>query len=227
MKINFRKITLKLTDLALRYFRYIAIVFVIIIIVIGYLSLIKPKWNEINQTGIFDYNFEKNRKQNNEIYLEGLKVSLDKFQKINKKDIEKLSKVLPSEEGIPDLFIIIEELMDKSGLKLDSIDITKGKRVTEEEQKKESSPAIILPESLAQEIIKEAPTTANIYTLDISIATSGGRGYDHLKEFLDNIEKELRIMDVKSLSFDPQGQTVETQGTTFSIALKTYYYQEE
>jgi len=225
MNINFSKIVNRIQGLLLKYFKLITIVLAILILVLGFLFVIKPKWNEVKETGIFDLNTEKEKKEANKIYLSKLEESLEKFEKINKKDINALSKIIPKKKQIPELFIILEDLVSHSALSLDSITFSEGGGLSQESNSLSDS-LNELPAAQAK-IIKESSVSKNINMLNISLSISGGHDYDDLKTLLNDIEEEQRIMDISSLSFNPQSQGSIDSSMSFSLNLETYYIEEE
>ncbi|MFH1366936.1 MAG: hypothetical protein ABIH38_03010 [Patescibacteria group bacterium] len=226
MAINIEKFGGKLTEILGRFFIYIAIFFAVVVLVIGYLLLIQPKWVEVRETGIFDYNKEVKNKEDAENYLVRLKNSLDKFQAINSSDIDKLEQSLPSEKGVEDLFIIMEEVAASADFNLNSIDIAEGESLAALNQ---AAVSANLGGAAGTDVkAKEnLPVTQNIYALNISLVFSGSSKYDDMKKLLVNLEKELRIMDIKSLSFSPSKSDSAGEISEYNINLITYYFNNQ
>jgi len=216
MTFNLNKLGTKITELIGRFFWFVSLFIVLVILLIGYTYFLQPKWAEVKKTGILDYNTELKNKQEAEDYLARLDESLKKFQQINKSDVEKLAKILPAESGIPDLFIILEKLMAASQLKLKSLDISQGGGQAVGGQKL----ADTIPELQAEAVTS---ASVNINTLSINLNISGGKQYSDLKNLLENIEKEIRIMDIVSLTYSPPGGGVSGGEASYSINLTTYY----
>lgn len=218
MTFDLNKLGTKISEFISRFFWFVSIFIMLLILIIGYTYFLQPKWAEVKKTGILDYNSELKNKQEAQDYLARLDESLKKFQQINKSDVEKLAKILPQEEGIPDLFIILEKLANASQLKLNSLEIVSGGSLAEADQ--QTAAVSGLPELQALEIV---PASQNIYTLSISLNISGGKQYSDLKTLLENIEKELRIMDVISLTYSPPTGGTTGEETSYNINLVTYY----
>lgn len=224
MAINLEKFGGKIADFLSRFFTYIAVFLGAAVLIIGYSLLIQPKWTEVRETGIFDYNKEVKNKEEAEKYLARLRSSLEKFQAVNSSDIEKLKKSLPSEEGIQDLFIIMEKIVETSGFQLDSIDISNSESLSGANQA--AVPAAPAAADGAEVKAKEnLPASQNIYALNISVVFSGRAKYEDMKILLINMEKELRIMDIKSLSFSPGTSDSASKNSSYNINLITYYYK--
>ena len=224
MTLNFSKITSKLNDLLSKYFRLILIVLIIIILIIGYTSVIKPKWSEIQQAGIFNYNQEKKSLEERSQYLDRLKVSLEKYNNINQAEVDKISRIIPSSESLPDLFVLFEQLAKTSDLSLDSINISTGKSLGDATGTAAASPSASTSTTGVQ---AATPSSKNIYVQDIALDFSGAKTYEGLKKFLEILEKEMRLIDVTSLSFDPKGFEGGESESGINLNLKTYYYYQE
>jgi len=225
MKINLSKTINRLQSLLIKYFKIIVIIIVIVILVIGFLFIIKPKWEEVKETGVFDLNMEKEKRDENEFYLSKLKKSLEKFNKINQEDIDNLSKIIPDKKEIPQLFVILEDLVNSQALSLDSVSFSEGGTLSKNEKLDEDFLSSL--NAKQAKAISNSAVSKNIYILDISLNISGGRDYNDFKKLLDTIEKEQRIMDIASLSFNPGTQGAVESNMSFSISLKTYYIDGE
>ena len=220
MNLNLSRILTQLSGLFVRYFRFILVIVVALWLVLGYLILISPKWEEVREAGLFDYNNEKQLKEKNETYLADLKKSLAKFDQINKEDIERLAKIIPRESGIAELFVVVEEMIKESGLSLNSISFSEGQSLSEA---MERAPTAEAPSSAPG--ARAEAVSKNIYILDIALNISGGRDYKDLKILLETIEKSQRIMDINSISFNPPAQEA-AQEISFGLNVKTYYIKE-
>lgn len=222
MNLNLSKILTRLTEFFTRFFRIIIIFVLALWLFLGYTLLIQPKWNEVKETGLFDYNNENQLKAEKEVYLKDLQKSLAEFDKINQADIGKIAKIIPAEKALADLFVVVDDLVKKSGLVLNSISFSEGQSLAEQINKVSASSG-----SAASAQAKAPAVSKNIYILDIALNISGGREYKDLKVLLDNIEKEQRIMDINSITFNPADQSSVVQEMTFGLNLKTYYFKEE
>ncbi len=222
MNFNIPKILTRLIDSFVHYFRFVAVAVAVIFLFVGYSLLIQPKWNEVKETGLFDYNNEQQLKVKKEKYLSDLKKSLAKFEKINEEDIDKLSKIIPSEKRIADLFVVVEDLVKKSGLTLDSIIFSEGQNLSEVMLR---TATINSPSNIVN--AQTTSVSKNIYILDIVLTVSGGNKYQDLKDLLGNIEKEQRIMDINSISFNPATGGSIIQDMKFGLNLRTYYFNNE
>ena len=222
MALNLSKISIRLNRLFIRFSLVINLVVVIAILLFGYLIIINPKWKEVNKTGIFARNTEIKKLEEDQKYLSRLKASLEKFEAINQDEIAKLSKILPPEEGLSELFVVLEALVNQSGLSLDSIDMVKGSTPAQTA----ASPANNASGGAANTQTTPSNTRSkNVYAIDITMTISGNIAYDNFKILLQNFEKELRIMDINTLSVDLSSPAASAAGA-YNISLKTYYLKQ-
>jgi len=130
---------------------------------------------------------------------------LTKSYEQNKESVEKADYVLPPEEKIPDLIVQLEALAFEQGLLLEKIDIATA--VKEEKSR--------LPEATAKE-----KTVETYKTLSISLRLVGS--YEAFKTFLNSVEENIRLIDIKSVDFSPESKE-EAKLFGFEITLTTYH----
>ena len=190
----------KLVELVNKHFRIIMIAVAVIILFLAYITIIGPKIAQIQDQGIFDYNAKKNELSSRQTYLERLKIMKEEYERINTQDILKISEILPEEEDISGIFVQLEALAKDSGLKLIKITINKTAR------------------SVREGATGITTGSSGIRTLEVSISVSGGEDYGNLKSFLDKIEKNIRLLDVQTVSFVPKQNYV--------LMMQTYYLSQ-
>jgi hypothetical protein len=138
---------------------------------------------------------------------------LTKYDQLNSDNLGALSTVLPTEADFPDLFVIVEDVVTKSGLSLVSISISPTTELT-------GTP------SSATSAIPAPQLDPNVKTLDIALTIGNGQNYKQFKELLTTIEDSLRLFNVQALSFSPPDETRpgETNaGTVWTVNLRTFF----
>lgn len=163
-----------------REFKLISVLAVLIILILSFLFVLKPKYDEIIQSQQ-EFKTRQEEFENQKIYFDGIKKLISNYQKIASADIEKINNVLPQKKDVAGLFVQMEALAKESGLNLLGLDIAERKEPLELEKIK----------------IKE---------LDIALNLSGG-DYFAFKKFLNAVESNLRIMDVTSINFSSEAET--------------------
>ncbi len=124
-----------------------------------------------------------------ERYLDEITTYINESKKISTRDTQRLASLIPEEKDIPGLLVQFEYLALENGFILGSV--------------------VLNPELKAEE------DTGSISRLGVTLTLTEG-SYETLKQFLDDIETNLRLFDVISISFD---QSVDS----LSISLITYY----
>lgn len=190
-----KKISL-VTLIILKYHRYITIGLVVLILVSSYFWILQPKYQQVRKGGTFNLNTLESEFQKRQDYLLELKTLKSNYEKIKKADVDKLDKILPSKNDIPGLFVQLESLALENNLFLNSISIN---------------------ETPANPRSKEAVSEIKKFTINLSLFTSSDGDYRGLKQFLEEIENNLRLFDVNSVFFDPNS-------SEYSISLFVYYY---
>ena len=168
-----------LNQLLINHFKLTIFLVVVIILVLSSYFILLPKYQRIAIGGEYDLKTIENNKQSLEQYLADLK-KLDKtYRQITSSQKEKLYKILPKEKEIAELFIQLAAIAEKNNFILLNIN------VNEQNTKKTKS-----------------TTSDNIRKLDINMNLVGG-DYSALKKFLHDVESSLRLLDIKTISFNP------------------------
>lgn len=200
-----------------KYFRFTLMGLVIILLFFSFYFLLLPKYKEIREEGGLDYEAKVKTLEAKKNELEQLKDLQKELAKISKGEMEKLEKILPSSQALPDIFLQMENLAKESGLKVTRVSISEGEGEVSGSENGGSE--------AAKESKKKNKTTttqmSNIGNVSVSLSVEGSGSYESLKVFLDNIEDNLRIVDVNSLSYSPS--VTPDQPTSYTINLITYY----
>ncbi|PIS42025.1 MAG: hypothetical protein COT24_05715 [Candidatus Kerfeldbacteria bacterium CG08_land_8_20_14_0_20_40_16] len=201
----------KILVLLAKYFRFILNGVIILLLFISFYFILWPKYSEINDEGSLDYEskVELLESRNQELaQLQDLEV---KFNQITSAEIVKLEKILPSGKDFSDIFVQMENLAKESGLKLSRVSITEGGLVE------------VATDTGKNSTTSKSKTSSNtgkeIGAVNISLSVEGDNTYPALKIFLDNIEDNMRIVDIDSLSYTPP----TGESSSYTVNLKTYY----
>ena len=118
-------------------------------------------------------------------------------------EIEKVWQILPKEKDISGLLVQFESLAAQSGLILGAIDFSE----VEEQIQKAAEPS------------EETQQKEPYKTLSVSIRITGS--YNAFKNFLSNLESNLRLTDVQSINFVSKGEISDI--FEFSLTGNVYY----
>lgn len=194
-------------EIVSQYFKLLAAMVVIIICVIGWVLLLSPKYQKIQQTGGLTYKQSGTELTDAENYLAQLKDLQKTYETLNHEDLADLEKILPEKKDIPGLLIQLEALTKDNGLVMTNIDIS--------EPEENVAPVTDTNQSLENEFSNQ-----NIRSLDITMSVQGIDSYNKLKVFLQEIEKNIRIVDLKAFQYQ-EGQQV------YALNLGTYYLEQQ
>lgn len=113
-------------------------------------------------------------------------------------DLDKLALAIPSDQQLPELLIQFEEMVKRNGL------VTTGIKLENTEEAPKD----------------QIGARRNIKSLSVSVSVDGS--YSGFKGFLEDIEKNVRMMDVSAISFTkPTDEKSEV--AKFSVKLNSYY----
>lgn len=133
----------------------------------------------------------------------------DQYNSFPSEDLAKLDKLLPSHVDSVRLIIDINNIARENGLVIN--DITVGEERAEGQDDEEA--------------ITVATTGVLFDTLRLSIKAEGS--YPAFKNFLKDVERSLRIVDLVSLSFELNEDPLVPEGTyNFDTVIETYWLKE-
>lgn len=200
---------------------YFGILIILIVIMVFYLSfsfLIKPKYQKI-LAKINDNVVVQNQVFPKYLELSNSKKLNDAYSQISSENISRIQGLVPKEVGRQELFAEILYLLSRQGIKVSDLQVAKdGESLVSTSTPK--TPA--RPSTPGTERVSPASPTVSLpsgvgyYNIDIELA---GVNYSSFKKALLILENSLRLVDIRSLSFDP-GQNIA------SLQLTTYYVKD-
>lgn len=179
------------------YFNIIAVFILSLVLTGAYLIVIQPKYQKT--MAAIQANIEQQQtllieQQKN---LTSLKIVSELYNKIPAGDLEKFNEVLPNNYIKERLFGELDEVISQSGFIVQSISLEKSSADNKE----------------GEEVTAEKTGTINL-RLSVSAIDYAG-----LKRALRLLENNLRLFDIKELSFSAGGNAVD-------LVLATYYYNK-
>lgn len=187
------------------YFNWFIFLIVVLILVLGFFYLLKPKYeqtvqyvNIINQQGALDFEAKKAE-------LAKIKELLSTYQNLDKASIDKMNYITPVIQNKEELFTEINYLVAKSQLTLQSVSLAEAGSY----QDRGIFKAAASKNNLAGKI--------EVVSINLSVL---GTDYGAFKNFLSVLENNLRLMDVVNLSFNPSGQST-------NLTLNVYYLKAQ
>jgi Tfp pilus assembly protein PilO len=171
-----------------RWFSEIALGLAVIVFIFGCAFLIFPKYKAIKEMARSTGERESAEYVERYKYYNQLKELNSEYEKIKQDDIDKIKIMAPEEKYQEELLAYLEEFVLKNGLLLTSANVE-----------------------------ETASAAEGINKLIINL-TVAGADYNSFKKLLDEIESNLRILDVDSLSFTPESQSA-------SFKITAYYFK--
>ncbi|MCB9802865.1 hypothetical protein H6761_02490 [Candidatus Nomurabacteria bacterium] len=131
-------------------------------------------------------------------------------------DLRRLEKIIPQNPEIAELFVLAERLAINRGLILQGVDFS------------QEEVALAKTDSAEAEGTLESGSSLNSISINMSVAqdselidTSNKNPYDLFKEYLNDLESNLRLMDVESVNFS--GVEGGESSLTMDFTIKTYF----
>lgn len=173
-------------------------IFIFIIGIALVFVFVLPDWN---QFGVLKNNKAEKQRQLEEKRLLAARIGeLSEKYESAKDDLAKLSLVLPGDSQLPELIVQFENMAKTNSLSIADIDFS--------------------------EIAGQAPTgqaltgqAGNLKTVKTKLSLEGT--YGNLKRLLDDIESNVRLMDVSEITFS--SIDIESGVIKFSLDIKSYY----
>lgn len=196
----------KINQFLNEYYKYLLWIIVVIIIFIGYFLFISPQYKTLQDTGLFEQREAETILSERQQNLSDLKQMRQAYDTLEIRTWRSLNNILPKESEIYLLFAEMETFARNNNLDLTSININANAAIASPADTKADAKAANIPGS--------------IKAIDISVNIDGINSYENFKLFLDNIENNIRILDVKSMSYSPEK-------TQYTLSFTTYYLPDE
>jgi hypothetical protein len=171
----------------------------VVVLVVGGLWLLYPKYDSIRTKGLLTYDSKKLQLQRRTEYLNKAKSMVEAYQSIDAEKIAMADLILPGDNQIPELFVMLDQLGRDMGFQVS--------RIAFSEQGTSAKPG-------------QAAPNGQVLRLGITMGLDLGDGisYGKFKEILSTVEQNIRIMDLNSVSYDASQKTM-------TLNLIAYYLQ--
>lgn len=213
--------------IANRYLKWIIVLVMGVVLFLSYSLVLSPQVHAVQRAA--EESLPAKRKILRDLQaikqeLDGIVLDFERLKQDKQTEFEKLNVLLPRGSEYEKIFTLLDDITTRSGLKLTSISIAFSEGAAQR-----------APEPAFQEVKPGAPQVdaSAVQKMVININVSGGN-YETLKQYLDAIERNIRLLDVSSLSFDGSAfaaaadEKERTMTTaSFAIELVTYYTSSE
>lgn len=184
------------------YFNIIIVFIVIVVFLVSYLVVIKPKYDET--MAAIKLNIEQQQKlyTDQQKKLNSLKTVANLYKKISSENLKKFNSVLPDTYIKERLFGEFEEMVDQSGFILSSVSLQ-----ADEKEK---------PADITAEDTSASSTKIGTVNLELAVSAIDYTGFKNLVKLMEN---NLRLFDITKVTFSPAANSA-------TIVLSTYYYKK-
>lgn len=218
MTLSLNRILHAFNTLLAKHLRWFAVLSVILLLAVSYLTVLRPKLDSIRTVGLFSLQRSRDKLDIEQQLLQDTQDLVVQYRQLNADDATKLKAVLPSDVDIPSLFVQVEAIALTSGLRLTNVSFTDlgETRASQGTAAKQEAAA----SSGATNTVRTNTRNLSVKQANVTFTVSGGRGYGSLKEFLTNIESSIRLLNVQSLAYAPE-KSGDAEG--YLIVATTYY----
>jgi len=186
-------------------FNLVIIAIVILLLFASYFLIIKPKFNSTLVAVKTNIDQQELFYQNQRQKLIDLQAAVELYGKIGADNIDKINQILPDEYAKERLFGELEDILSQRGLMLDSLQLSKSGEDNDE------------PLAPRDAELPVMPSYQNIGTIKAEMSLSS-IDYVALKNLLPLLEKQLQLIDVEELNFDPAAKTAH-------LIFYTYFFK--
>ncbi len=187
------------------YFNLFVVVLLSFLLIMSYFLILKPKVDKTVMAIEENISYHQKLLQSEKTKLLSLEAVIANYNDIDAIDIERVNRILPNDYDKELLYGEIEELITRNGFIPTSITL---KKDGEEALAAGAAPVNTKLESKVSEKV-------GIINISLSIASVD---YAGLKNLLNILESNLRLLDVKQLSLDG--------GSSGGLELATYFYKK-
>lgn len=209
--------------------RYVIVIMAVIILGIlsaGYFLLLSPKIDNIKVIKQETSDIEQRRVLNENLLtkIKQLQTEYDSLIQDREGQLSKLLKVIPDDPQLAELFVMTERLAKQRGFELQSINIAdntnkENNRNVNAEEETEAAPGLktlVIHTTLAYG--SEAGAEGESGDLEEETKTP----YQVFKQYLDDLETNLRLMDIQAVNFGSLDPDLEGS-INFNFDIITYY----
>jgi len=235
------------SDLLIIINKYLTVVIgliVLVILLIGYYILLNPKIIKIQdiQLATSQYIDEQQRDETLINEMKDLQVEYERILVSRRNDLDKIKSMFPDQPQFAELFVMADQLAQNRGFALRSVEFA------EDVANTQTAPVLeeIRPEPTGEDASFQTPNSTRKDTelksiiVQMQVYTPVEEGiskvsfgepvepedlltdYENFKLFLDDLERNLRLMDIQTINF---GALEEDPGISelFDFSIITYY----
>lgn len=194
MTFPWAQLRLALLKTFTRFYLEVVIGSVLVVLAVGYLWFLRSGFEYLRTQGRYSLLEIQTQERYLEGYLGDLRRLKLQYDQLNLAQFERFTAILPPQPDYAGLFAQLQALAESTGMVLHGIQLAPND----------------VDASAAGAALSE------VQSVQISITISGG-SYQDLKRFLSDVESNLRLLDVTSITFS------DVKVGPYSIQMRTYY----
>jgi len=194
--------------------RFISSILFLAISILLFFFFIDPMYGDVKdlRTNVSTYNAALNNSTELQKTRDGL---IDKYKEVKEVDRKRLSHLLPSTINNIELILEIEKIANLHGMPVGDIKFDSTNLVTNKDNSKKTDTAVVAESNPADYL------PYGIFPIEFTIEGK----YETFISFLKDLENNLRLVDVRSISFSvPEKSSSEEAGKTKTIESNVYRY---
>ena len=188
---------------AFRNSKAVSVGIVVVVLIVGGLWVLYPKYDSIRKKGLLTYDSKKLELQQRTEYLKKIDSMLEQYRTVQPSDVALANLILPDEQQIPELFVMLDQLGRDLGVKVSRIAFSI-----------QPAAAPVAGQAVSAKTAGQVERLGITLGIDFTESVSYGK----YKEILKGIEQNIRILDLNNASFDASQKSM-------TLNLSTYYLE--
>lgn len=227
-----------------RFWIIITAILIGFLLVGGYYFLVKPKMdqNDVLRDNALQVQVDRNNSEQLLKNLEALETAYQDIVKNRQADLDRLKAMVPTNPQVAEIFVVSDRLAGQYGFQLLDINISdvedKKKTVVSASASTDEDGEPITPAPANSASTAASKNTLALKTLAISfqvtpmalrdesdpipVDADAKTNYQLFKDFLDALEKNLRLTDIQTVNFSSLQEDQKT-APQFQFSVQTYY----
>jgi len=187
-------------------FKAILLLSSLILLFVIYVFIFSPAFNKYQEFSLTTIEEHKKELEDSKKVLNEINKLNTIYTEISQQLKDKIINILPSDSEIANIYYNLEQMATQVGYELVSVDIN--------EIKENKSTRRVVADPLVLEQAED-----KLKKIEILI-TLEGRGYLKVKDFLNLLEKNLRLVDIQTIEY-------AAEDTQLNIKMMVYYYDNQ
>lgn len=174
--------TNRLTQFLDSYYRPLSALVVVVMIVIGWFTLLWPQYQALNDSGVLQYQSALVTLREHQQYLEDLRTMSERYATIDQRVFYAVDTLIPAHRSQELLFADLEKVFANTAFTIDNMNVAK------------------LDATAA--VTSTLPEDVRLVTVSVNVSTEDP-SYSSFKELLIRIQQSAQLLNLQSLNYAP------------------------